>query len=94
MTLGQTPGGSTETCEIEIFERKYSLMSTEDEHHPLNDAVSLMLNCEDQKKLTIFGTISHGTERNHNVVGVWTNVDFAGKYFQKPWRIDEKTKFF
>lgn len=41
-------------CEVEIFGYKYSLMSTESEHHPLNDAVSFMINCDDQKEIDHF----------------------------------------
>jgi len=34
--LGKTPSGNTEICEVKIFGQKYSLMSTEKEHHPFN----------------------------------------------------------
>lgn len=49
--LGETPSGNTEICEVHIFEQKYSLMSTAIEHHPLNDAISFMINCEDQNEI-------------------------------------------
>ncbi|MCB9014138.1 MAG: VOC family protein [Bacteroidales bacterium] len=52
--LGQTPSGNAEMCELEIFGGKYSFMSTESEHHPLNDAVSFMINCDDQKEIDRF----------------------------------------
>jgi len=52
--LGQTPSGNTEMCEVEIFLQKYSLMSTEHEHHSLNDAVSFMIKCDDQKEIDFF----------------------------------------
>lgn len=51
MPLGQTPSGNAEMCEVTIFGQKFSLMSTEKEHHPLNDAISLMINCEGQKEI-------------------------------------------
>lgn len=49
--FGDTPSGKTEVCEATIFEQKYILMNTAKEHHPLNDAVSFMLNCEDQTEI-------------------------------------------
>lgn len=48
MPLGETPSGYSEICEIYIFEQKYTLMSTANEHHKLNDAISFMINCKDQ----------------------------------------------
>lgn len=52
--LGQTPNGNTEMCEVEIYGQKYSLMSSESEHHPLNDAVSFIINCDDQNEIDHF----------------------------------------
>lgn len=52
--LGQTPSGNAEMCEVIVFGQKYSLMSTEKEHHSLNDAVSFMINCDDQKEIDYF----------------------------------------
>jgi len=49
--LGETPTGNTEICEVHIFGQKYSLMTTANEHHPLNDAMSFMINCEDQNEI-------------------------------------------
>ena len=49
--LGETPSGNTEMCEVNIFGQKYSLMTTEKEHHPLNDAFSLIIYCENQKEI-------------------------------------------
>ena len=49
--LGDTPSGNTEICEVHIFGQKYSFMSTAKEHHPLNDAMSLVINCEDQNEI-------------------------------------------
>jgi predicted 3-demethylubiquinone-9 3-methyltransferase (glyoxalase superfamily) len=51
MSLGDTPSGRTEICEVNIFGREYSLMCTAEEHHPLNDAISFMINCEDQNEI-------------------------------------------
>ena len=52
--LGSTPSGNTEICEITIFENQYSFMCTEYEHHPLNDAVSFMIHCDDQNEIDHF----------------------------------------
>ena len=49
--LGDTPGGKTEMCEVNIFGQKYSLLCTEEKHHPLNDAISFMINCKDQNEI-------------------------------------------
>ena len=52
--LGQTPSGNAEICEVTVFEQKFTLMSTENEHHSLNDAISFLINCEDQKEIDHF----------------------------------------
>lgn len=49
--LGETPSGNSQMCEVYIFGQKYSLMSTAIPHHPLNDAVSFMINCKDQPEI-------------------------------------------
>lgn len=49
--LGNTPNGNAELCEVEFLGLKYSLMSTASEHQPLNDAVSFIIQCEDQKEI-------------------------------------------
>ena len=54
ISLGQTPNGNTEMCEVLVFGQKYSLMSSENEHHALNDSVSFMINCDDQKEIDHF----------------------------------------
>ena len=71
--LGQTPSGNTEMCEAEIFGNKYSLMSTEKEHHPLNDAISLMINCDNQVEIDHF----------------WDYFTQEGKESQCGWCIDK-----
>ncbi len=52
--LGNTPSGNTEMCEVKIFGQKYSLMSTEKEHHQFNDALAFTINCEDQNEIDKF----------------------------------------
>jgi predicted 3-demethylubiquinone-9 3-methyltransferase (glyoxalase superfamily) len=49
--LGETPSGNAEMCEVYIFRQKYIFMSTANEHHPLNDAISLIINCENQNEI-------------------------------------------
>ncbi len=49
--LGQTPDGYSEMCEVQIFGQKYTLMSSAQAHHPLNDAVSFIINCKDQYEI-------------------------------------------
>ena len=71
--LGQTPSGNTEMCEVEIFGHPYSLMSTEMEHHVLNDAVSFKISCDDQKEIDHF----------------WQYFTQAGKESQCGWCIDK-----
>jgi len=51
MPLGDTPGGNTEICEVHIFGQKYALINTAKEHQALNDAISFIINCEDQKEI-------------------------------------------
>lgn len=49
--LGETPSGKTEICEVKIFEQNYVFLNTAAAHHPLNDAVSFMIYCEDQSEI-------------------------------------------
>jgi len=49
--LGDTPDGYGEMCEVEIFEQKYTLMSTANAHHSLNDAISFIISCVDQNEI-------------------------------------------
>lgn len=49
--LGKTPSGNSELCEVFIFGQKFSFLCTAIEHHPLNDAISFTINCEDQEEI-------------------------------------------
>ena len=71
--LGETPSGNTELCEVKIFGRKYSFMSTEKEHHTFNDALSFTINCEDQKEID----------------KIWNYFTRDGKESQCGWCIDK-----
>ena len=48
--LGDTPDGYAEMGSMEIYGQSYTLMSTAKAHHPLNDAVSFIINCEGQQE--------------------------------------------
>ena len=71
--LGDTPSGKTEMCEATIFGQKYVLMNTAKEHHPLNDAVSFIIYCEDQSEIDKY----------------WDYFTFEGKESQCGWCIDK-----
>lgn len=71
--LGETPSGNTELCEVKIFGQKYSLMSTQKEHHLFNDAFALTIICEDQKEIDKF----------------WDYFTKDGKESQCGWCIDK-----
>ena len=73
MPLGNTPSGNTEMCEATIFGRKYVFLNTAKEHHPLNDAVSFMLYCEDQREIDKY----------------WDYFTLEGKGSQCGWCIDK-----
>ncbi len=72
MSLGKTPSGYTEICEIEIFGQKYSLMNTENPHEEMNDSFALMINCRDQKEIDMY----------------WNYFTKDGKESQCGWCID------
>ncbi|GAB3415996.1 VOC family protein [Niabella aquatica] len=71
--LGNTPSGNTELCNVEIFGMKYVFMSTENEHHLLNDAVSFIINCKDQPEINRY----------------WDYFTNEGKESQCGWCIDK-----
>ncbi len=49
--LGETPSGLSEMCQVHLFGQKYSLIATAQLHHSFNDAISLVLTCEDQQEI-------------------------------------------
>jgi predicted 3-demethylubiquinone-9 3-methyltransferase (glyoxalase superfamily) len=71
--LGETPSGYTEMCEALIFGQKYILMSTEEEHHPLNDAISFIIHCDNQNEIDKF----------------WNYFTAEGEESQCGWCIDK-----
>lgn len=60
-------------CEVEIFERKYSLMSTANPHHQFNDAFTFAINCKDQDEIDKY----------------WDYFTREGKEVQCGWCIDK-----
>lgn len=52
--LGKTPSGNAEMCEVHIFEKKYTFMSTANKHHSFNDALAFAINCENQNEIDKF----------------------------------------
>jgi len=73
MSLGETPSGYTEICQVKIFGLTYSFMSTEQEHHPFNDALALTINCADQ----------------HEIDKYWNYFTREGEEVQCGWCIDK-----
>ena len=71
--LGETPSGNTEMCEVTIFEQKYVILTTANLHHPINDAVSFMINCEGQNEIDKY----------------WNYFTKEGKEVQCGWCIDK-----
>jgi predicted 3-demethylubiquinone-9 3-methyltransferase (glyoxalase superfamily) len=51
ISLGDTPSGKTEMCEVYFFKQKYILLNTAKKHHSFNDAISFMINCKDQNEI-------------------------------------------
>jgi len=51
VTLNNTPGGKAEISEATLFSQPYLLMCTGQPHEPFNDAVSFVINCEDQNEI-------------------------------------------
>lgn len=73
VSLGNTPSGNAEITNAYIFNSKYSFMSTEIEHIPLNDAISLILECSDQNEIDIY----------------WDYFTKEGKEYECGWCIDK-----
>ncbi|WP_121356931.1 VOC family protein [Flavisolibacter nicotianae] len=71
--LGDTPSGKSEMCEVTIFGSNYVFLNTAKEHHPLNDAVSFVLYCEDQTEIDKY----------------WVYFTSEGKESQCGWCIDK-----
>lgn len=73
MSLGQTPSGYAELCQLTIFGQRYSVMNTEKKHHAMNDSFALMINCADQAEIDRY----------------WDYFTKGGKESQCGWCIDK-----
>ncbi len=73
ISLGETPSGSAEICEVILYEQKYSFLCTEKEHQRLNDAISLIIKCENQTEIDKF----------------WNYFTSEGKESECGWCIDK-----
>lgn len=73
--LGETPSGNTEMCEVHIFEKKYTLMSTANKHHSFNDALAFAINCEDQNEIDKFW--NYFTQEGEEVQCGWCTDKFG-----------------
>lgn len=71
--LGNTPSGNTEMCEVNIFGKKYNLMSTANEHHVFNDALAFAIYCADQDEIDRY----------------WDYFTREGKEVQCGWCVDK-----
>lgn len=54
VSLGITPSVNAEMSYVIIFGQKYAFLSTENKHDPLNDAVSFIIECEDQTEIDLY----------------------------------------
>lgn len=48
ISLGETPSGYAEICNIKLFGTKYLIMTTAIEHHTFNDTFAIIIHCKDQ----------------------------------------------
>ncbi len=71
--LGDTPSGYAEMTEVTILGQKYNLLNTKEEHMPLNDSISFVINCEDQAEIDKF----------------WNYFTKDGKESQCGWCVDK-----
>lgn len=53
-SLGETPSGNTEICEVYIFDKKYSFLTTAIKHHSFTDAFAFAIQCVDQEEIDKF----------------------------------------
>lgn len=73
ISLGDTPSGYAEMCEVSIFGQTYNMMSTANEHHSFNDALTFIINCENQTEIDTY----------------WNYFTKDGKDSQCGWCVDK-----
>jgi predicted 3-demethylubiquinone-9 3-methyltransferase (glyoxalase superfamily) len=49
--LGITPSGKASMCQVNVMGKDCSLLCTSEQHHELNDAVSLVIHCANQEEI-------------------------------------------
>lgn len=54
ISLGETPSGYTELCNIKLFGNSYLIMSTAIEHQKFNDTFAIMIHCDNQAEIDKF----------------------------------------
>jgi predicted 3-demethylubiquinone-9 3-methyltransferase (glyoxalase superfamily) len=54
VSLGATPSGYTEMCNVKFFDNNYLLLTTAIEHHSFNDTFAIMIHCKDQAEIDKF----------------------------------------
>ena len=88
--LGQTPSENAELCDVFIFGQRYSFMSTQQAHHPFNDALSLIILCKDQAEIDHYWNyfIAEGEEYNCG----WCKDTFGLRWQIIPENLDELMK--
>ncbi len=87
ISLGTTPSGNTEMCEVQIFGQKYSFMSTAQEHHPFNDAVSFTLQCNNQEEIDAYW--DYFTKEGEAVQCGWCNDKYGLRWQVIPYNLGE-----
>ena len=85
--LGETPFGNSEMCEVTIFGQKYMILTTANEHHPLNDAVSFMIYCEGQNEIDKYW--DYFTKEGKEVQCGWCNDKFGLRWQVLPDNLSE-----
>lgn len=85
--LGETPSGNSEMCEVTIFGQKYMILTTANEHHPLNDAVSFMIYCEGQNEIDKYW--NYFTKEGKEVQCGWCNDKFGLRWQVLPENLSE-----
>jgi predicted 3-demethylubiquinone-9 3-methyltransferase (glyoxalase superfamily) len=52
--LGDTPGGKSSLCHVQLFGIEYALLCTSNEHHSFNDSASLVIKCAGQDEIDMY----------------------------------------
>lgn len=85
--LGETPSGYTEMCNISLFDNPYLFMTTANEHHPFNDAYSIMVHCKDQAEIDKYW--NYFTEEGEESMCGWCRDKFGLRWQIIPENLGE-----